>query len=157
MRPEGRSIQHQVHVYNSFRIASVTSVVVDLPPISGVRYLPSRRTASTAALILVAASGKPRDWRRSEADLRDQQAASAVGLKTYRMEAMGLAMFLPSISGAEPCTLVSQLNRSLQCMRVVELRVGSRTHGSPITKLSPALIDGTRPRDPTRAAAPSLH
>jgi hypothetical protein len=35
--------------------------------------------------------------------------------------------------------------------------VRSGTYGSPITKLSPALIDGTRPRDPTRAAAPSLY
>jgi len=31
-----------------------------------------------------------------------------------------------------------------------------KTYGSPMTKLSPALIDGTRPREPTRAAAPSL-
>lgn len=30
------------------------------------------------------------------------------------------------------------------------------THGSPITKLSPALIEGTRPREPTSAAAASL-
>jgi hypothetical protein len=30
------------------------------------------------------------------------------------------------------------------------------TYGSPMTKLSPALIDGTRPKEPTRAAAPSL-
>lgn len=30
------------------------------------------------------------------------------------------------------------------------------TYGSPMIKLSPALIDGTRPSEPTRAAAPSL-
>ena len=30
------------------------------------------------------------------------------------------------------------------------------THGSPITKLSPALTEGMRPREPTRAAAASL-
>ena len=30
------------------------------------------------------------------------------------------------------------------------------TYGSPITKLSPALIEGTRPSEPTRAAAASL-
>ena len=30
------------------------------------------------------------------------------------------------------------------------------THGSPMTKLSPALMDGTSPNEPTRAAAASL-
>lgn len=30
------------------------------------------------------------------------------------------------------------------------------THGSPMTKLSPALIEGTRPNEPTSAAAASL-
>lgn len=32
----------------------------------------------------------------------------------------------------------------------------SPTHGSPITKLSPAFTDGIKPNDPTRAAAASL-
>lgn len=31
-----------------------------------------------------------------------------------------------------------------------------KTYGSPMTKLSPALIDGTRPSEPTSAAAASL-
>jgi len=31
------------------------------------------------------------------------------------------------------------------------------TYGSPMTKLSPALIEGTRPKEPTRAAAASLN
>lgn len=31
-----------------------------------------------------------------------------------------------------------------------------RTYGSPMTKLSPALMDGTNPNEPTKAAAPSL-
>ena len=30
------------------------------------------------------------------------------------------------------------------------------TYGSPITKLSPALMDGIKPKDPTSAAAASL-
>ena len=30
------------------------------------------------------------------------------------------------------------------------------TYGSPITNVSPAFTEGTRPRDPTRAAAASL-
>jgi len=30
------------------------------------------------------------------------------------------------------------------------------TYGSPITKLSPALIEGTKPKEPTKAAAASL-
>jgi hypothetical protein len=31
------------------------------------------------------------------------------------------------------------------------------TYGSPMTKLSPALMEGTRPKEPTRAAAASLN
>ena len=31
-----------------------------------------------------------------------------------------------------------------------------QTYGSPITKLSPVLIEGIKPREPTRAAAASL-
>ena len=30
------------------------------------------------------------------------------------------------------------------------------TYGSPITKLSPALMEGTKPKEPTKAAAASL-
>ena len=32
----------------------------------------------------------------------------------------------------------------------------TKAYGSPMTKLSPALMDGTSPKEPTRAAAPSL-
>lgn len=74
-------------LYSFFKTASVTSVVELFPPRSGVRYCPSRMTESTAALILAAGSVYPRWESRSAAE---------------RIEAMGLAMFWPSISGAEP-------------------------------------------------------
>lgn len=65
---------------------------------------------------------------------------------------MGLAMFLPSMSGADPCTLFPPISQQLLSY---ERRRGM-AYGSPMIKLSPALIDGTRPSEPTRAAAPSL-
>ena len=63
---------------------------------------------------------------------------------------MGLAMPFPAISGAEPWTLfVFNQNYS-------KLVGEERTYGSPITNESPALTDGTRPSEPTSAAAASL-
>jgi hypothetical protein len=46
----------RVSNYNRLRTASMTSVVLDFPPRSGVVYLPSSKTASTAAFILAAGS-----------------------------------------------------------------------------------------------------
>ena len=80
--------------------------MVALPPISGVKYLPSMRTASTAALILVADSTYPREERSKAAD---------------RMDAMGFAIPLPSRSGAEPWTLVVSGRTSELANEVSEL------------------------------------
>jgi hypothetical protein len=110
----------------------VTCSVVALPPISGLKYRPSIKTASTAAFILVADSTYPNDESSKAAD---------------RIEAIGLAIPWPSRSGAEPWTLPISIITHMRWME---------TYGSPMTKLSPALIDGTSPREPTRAAAPSL-
>lgn len=63
---------------------------------------------------------------------------------------MGLAMPFPAISGAEPCTLF-KFNQTSS-----KLIVRKVTYGSPITNESPALTDGTRPSEPTSAAAASL-
>ena len=41
-------------------------------------------------------------------------------------------------------------------MLIKILRTKIVAHGSPITKLSPALIDGINPSEPTSAAAASL-
>src|SRR5690606_15120752 len=103
-------------VYKRFKMSSTTSVVLAFPPRSGVNTLPSKRFPSTALYTLWASSFNPRNSSKRPVDL-------AV--------AIGLAIPLPSISGAEPW------------------------HGSPITKSSPTLADGTSPREPTRAAAPS--
>ena len=116
------------------RIASTTSLVPALPPRSGVNVLPSRKTASTAASMRFAGASKPM--------YRSMSAAE-------RMAAMGLALFWPSMSGAEPWTLD---NRNLRRGNAGK----EGTYGSPMTKLSPALTEGTTPREPTRAAAASL-
>lgn len=57
-------------IYNALRIAFVTSSVVDFPPKSGVRCCPSRRTASTAALMRAAGSTKSSEESKRAADLR---------------------------------------------------------------------------------------
>lgn len=66
-----------------------------------------------------------------------------------RMEAMGFAICLPAMSGAEPWTL--------QMVCSMPKNTGAdQTYGSPMTKLSPAFTEGTRPKEPTSAAAASL-
>ena len=42
------------------------------------------------------------------------------------------------------------------CVAINMQRTKLETHGSPITNVSPAFTEGTRPSDPTKAAAASL-
>jgi hypothetical protein len=44
-----------------------------------------------------------------------------------------------------------------QLKTIICERGSNASYGSPIAKLSPAFSEGTRPSDPTKAAAPSLH
>lgn len=71
-------------------------------------------------------------------------------MRAHLMDAIGLAMFLPSISGAEPWTLKDVSKGGIRDL------AGMIAYGSPITKSSPAFTEGTKPSEPTRAAAPSL-
>jgi len=54
------------------------------------------------------------------------------------------------MSGAEPCTL------GIWSVVKNESSVREKTYGSPMTKVSPAFTEGTKPSDPTNAAAASL-
>ena len=90
------TVPRPVHMYRTqnhicLSTASRTSVVLLVPPKSGVRICPSRRTSSTALSIFPAATGYPR--------CRSMSAA-------LRIAASGLAMLWPAMSGAEPCTLL---------------------------------------------------
>jgi hypothetical protein len=107
-REQGRdatSLGNRVHIRKTYvipllitqilrRTASSTSCVVLFPPKSGVRCVPSRITSSTACSILSPARSYPR-WRSI--------------IAADRIDASGFAMFLPTISGADPCTLSRQV------------------------------------------------
>src|SRR5262249_58628053 len=69
--------------------ASATSTVVPLPPTSGVRGLPAFNTVATAFRTAAALFASPRCSSNMPAD---------------KIAASGLAMPLPAMSGAEPCT-----------------------------------------------------
>ena len=133
----------------------MTSSVVDFPPRSGVRYLPSRRTASTAALMRAAGSTKSSEESRSAADLRVSAYALADTTAARRHlpdrgDGVGDALALDVGGGAVHTKVVSY------AILIDRVFGESSTHGSPMWKLSPELTDGTRPSEPTRAAAPSL-
>lgn len=71
------------------------------------------------------------------------------------MEARGFAIPLPSMSGAEPWTL-GKIESEMGGRKYGEGDMSKRAHGSPMTKLSPAFTEGTKPSEPTSAAAASL-
>jgi len=86
----GQVMWEYIHHYIRFTTSSTTSVVLLVPPRSGVTHLPSLITPSTARSIRPAPSPYPR-WRSISA--------------AERMAASGFAMFWPAMSGADPWTL----------------------------------------------------
>jgi hypothetical protein len=62
------------------------------------------------------------------------------------------AIIYPTDEWSDTASLYEMARESKACRKGEK----KETYGSPMTKLSPALMDGTRPKEPTRAAAPSL-